>query len=197
MSHTKRSAVVVSFVAILAVISASALQPLRGQAPGGAPGQGGPGGPGRGAGGPGGPGGPAGPGRGPGGPGGPGAPGGRGGAAAPSNLPATATAVALPTLSEEITGPGPMYDSTTSLPPGKGLAQAKYEAKEYFVSGTANGQPYKTRIVVRKPVNNAQFTGLVLAEAMHGSGAAHMFEFTRSEERRVGKECRSGWALDP
>jgi hypothetical protein len=64
------------------------------------------------------------------------------------------------------------------MPPGKGLAHYGYEAKEYFISGTANGQPYKTRIVVRKPSDNARFSGLVLAESMHGSGAAHMFEYT-------------------
>ena len=96
----------------------------------------------------------------------------------PSNLPETPTAVALPTISAEVTGPGPMFDSSPSLAPGKGLAAFKYEAHEYFVSGTANGEPYTTRIVVRKPAENAKFSGLVLAEAMHGSGAAHMFEFT-------------------
>ena len=31
---------------------------------------------------------------------------------------------------------------------------------------------------MRRPVNSAAFSGLVLAESMHGSGAAHMFEFT-------------------
>jgi hypothetical protein len=113
-----------------------------------------------------------------GGPGGPGGPGGGRGQAPPSNLPTSPTAVTLPTLSAEITGPGPMFDSTPSLPPGKGPDAYKYEVKEYFVSGTANGAPYKTRLVVRKPINNASFSGLVLAESMHGSGAAHMFEFT-------------------
>jgi len=97
---------------------------------------------------------------------------------APSNLPETPTAVALPVISNEITGPGPIFDSAPSLAPGKGLDAFKYEAHEYFVSGTANGEPYTTRIVVRKPADNAKFSGLVLAEAMHGSGAAHMFEFT-------------------
>jgi hypothetical protein len=96
----------------------------------------------------------------------------------PSNLPATPTAVALPTLSAEITGPNPIFDSVPSLAPGKGLDAFKYQAHEYFVSGNANGEPYTTRIVVRKPADNAKFSGLVLAEAMHGSGAAHMFEFT-------------------
>jgi hypothetical protein len=105
--------------------------------------------------------------------------GGRGGPQAPAaNLPATPTAVTLPTMSAEITGPGPMFDSAPSLAPEKGLAQFGYEATEYVVSGTANGQPYRMRMVVRKPIDNARFSGLVLVEAMHGSGAAHMFEYT-------------------
>ena len=116
-----------------------------------------------------------------GGPAGGGFPGGgrgRAGGAPQPNLPETPTAVALPTLSPEVTGPGPMFDSSPSLAPGKGLAAFNYETHEYFVSGTANGESYTTRLVVRKPADNSKFSGLVLAEAMHGSGAAHMFEFT-------------------
>ncbi len=94
------------------------------------------------------------------------------------NLPEKPMAVSVAAMSAEVSGPGSMYDSTPSLPSGKGLAPFKYEAREYFVSGMANKQPYKTRIVVRKPADNARFSGLVLAEAMHPSGAAHMFEFT-------------------
>jgi hypothetical protein len=103
---------------------------------------------------------------------------GRGAQAPAANLPQTPTAVALPAMSAEVTGPGPIFDSVPSLPPGRGLAHYGYEAREYFVSGTANGQPYKTRIVVRKPADAARFSGLVLVESMHGSGAAHMFEYT-------------------
>ena len=116
-----------------------------------------------------------------GGPAGGGFPGGgrgRAGGAPPANLPETPAAVSLPTLSAEVTGPGPMFDSSPSLAPGKGLAAFNYETHEYFVSGTANSEPYTTRLVVRKPADNSKFSGLVLAEAMHGSGAAHMFEFT-------------------
>ncbi len=103
----------------------------------------------------------------------------RGGAEAPDpTLPDKPTAVAIPMISAEVTGPGAMFDSTPSLPAGKGLAAFKYEAKEYFVSGTANKKPYKTRIVVRRPSDRTKFSGLVLEEAMHPSGAAHMFEFT-------------------
>ena len=92
----------------------------------------------------------------------------------PQNL----TAVLLPTVTGPITGPGMPYESVQSLAPGKGLANFKYEAKEYFISGTANGQPYKTRIVVRKPSSNSKFSGMVLVEPMHPSGSAHMFEMT-------------------
>ena len=45
-------------------------------------------------------------------------PGGRG-TAPVVNLPTVPTAVTLPTMSAEITGPGPMFDSTPSLPAGR------------------------------------------------------------------------------
>jgi hypothetical protein len=116
---------------------------------------------------------------------GPGGAGGRGGGGGgqgrggpPAVLPTTPTAVALPMVTGPITGPGEMYQSVQSLAEGHGLEKYKYEAKEYFISGTAQGQPYKTRIVVRKPASNGKFSGLVLLEAMHPSGSAHMFEFT-------------------
>jgi len=105
--------------------------------------------------------------------------GGQGGpGAAPANLPTTPTAVALPTVTAEITGPGEPYASVQSLAPGYGLARYKYVAKEYFISGTANGQPYKTRLVVRRPASASAFSGLVMVEPMHPSGSAHMFEYT-------------------
>lgn len=142
---------------ILAAVTIS--MTMLGQGPAPAPGQG------RGAG-PGGPGGQAGPG------------GGRGAGAPAANLPTTPTAVALPTVTGPITGPGAEYPSVVSLAPGKGLAEFKYAATEYFISGTANGQPYKTRLVVRMPANKSKFSGLVMVEPMHPSGNAHMFEMT-------------------
>jgi alpha/beta hydrolase family protein len=103
----------------------------------------------------------------------------QGGAPPPDpNLPDKPVAVAVAAMSGVVTGPGSMFDSTPSLPAGRGLDHFKYEAREFFVSGTANQQPYKTRIVVRSPSDRGRFTGLVLTEAMHPSGAAHMFEFT-------------------
>src|SRR5207249_736013 len=43
-----------------------------------------------------------------------------------TNLPRNPTAVPLPAVSAEITGPGPMYQSVQSLAPGKGLAACNW-----------------------------------------------------------------------
>ncbi len=114
---------------------------------------------------------------GPGGPGGPG--GGKGGAKgpAPAPLPTQPTAVALPTLSEKITGPGPIYDTGKAHWTNHGPEAYKYVVEEYFVSGTANGKPYKTRLALRRPADNKKFSGLVLTETMHFSGNAHGFGY--------------------
>jgi hypothetical protein len=94
------------------------------------------------------------------------------------NLPTTLTAVVLPRIERQVTGPGPMFDSAPSQAPGLDPAHFRYSTNEYFVSGHANGKPYTSRVVVRKPSNEQAFSGLVLAESMHSSGAAHAFEFT-------------------
>jgi hypothetical protein len=90
--------------------------------------------------------------------------------------PAT-MAVALPTVTE-VTGPGPMFDSAPSHDDTWNMEYYGYEQREYFLMGSANAQPYTARMVVRKPVDDAAFSGFVLAESMHGSGAAHVFEYT-------------------
>ena len=73
------------------------------------------------------------------------------GKAPATNLPTQPIAVPLPTMSAKITGPGPMYDSAVSQWPGRDVNFYKYETNEYFLTGTANGKPYKTRMVVRQP----------------------------------------------
>src|SRR5690349_9568024 len=92
-------------------------------------------------------------------------------------IPPVPTAVALPTLSAPVTGPGPAFDSAPSQARGLDTQHFKYKTTEYFASGTAAGKPYTTRVVVRQPSDDSKFSGLVLAESMHVSGAAHMFEF--------------------
>ncbi|MEO8100683.1 MAG: alpha/beta hydrolase domain-containing protein [Acidobacteriota bacterium] len=110
--------------------------------------------------------------------GGPGGPGGAKGGVPAAPLPTEPTAVALPTLSAKITGPGAMYDSAVAQWPGRDVKFYKYDTDEYFVSGTANSKPYKTRLVIRKPADNSKFSGLVIAESMHPAGNAHAFEYT-------------------
>ncbi len=120
------------------------------------------------------------------GPSGPGGPGRAGGPIAPdrpgsrpdARTPVTPEAVSLPAAWKPVTGPGPMFDSAPSQAPGHTTLDLGYETLEYFVSGTAAGKPYKTRVVIRRPGRDADFSGIVLAEAMHISGAAHVFEMT-------------------
>lgn len=104
---------------------------------------------------------------------------GRGRGQEPAQVPDPPPVVSpIATATPEITGPGKFYETLMDLKPGDDLAHSGYVTKEYFVSGTANGQPYKTRIVIRKPSDNAKFSGLILAESMHPSGNPWMFHFT-------------------
>ena len=99
---------------------------------------------------------------------------------APANLPPAPLVSPIAAASAAVTAPGQMFPALMSLPAGDDLAHFRYEANEYFVSGTANGMPYKTRIVVRKPSTNNRVSGIVLAESMHPSGNAWMFHFTHT-----------------
>jgi hypothetical protein len=112
---------------------------------------------------------------------------GRGRGQEPAQVPDPPPVVsAIATATPEITGPGKFYETLMALKPGDDLAHFRYVTKEYFVSGTANGQPYKTRIVIRKPSDNDKFSGLVLAESMHPSGNPWMFHFTHAYSMTEG-----------
>ena len=88
----------------------------------------------------------------------------------------------------EVTGPGPFFETfmdshddekNVQVPAKDVYARYTYEAKEYFVSGTTSqDQPYKTRIVIRKPKDNSRVSGLILAESMHPSGNPWVFHNT-------------------
>ncbi|MEP7304385.1 MAG: alpha/beta hydrolase domain-containing protein, partial [Acidobacteriota bacterium] len=92
----------------------------------------------------------------------------------------------ISTISPEVTGPGKFYETLMELKPGDDLAHFRYVTKEYFVSGKANGLPYKTRIVIRKPADDSRFSGFVLAESMHPSGNPWMFHFTHTYSMTEG-----------
>lgn len=107
-------------------------------------------------------------------------------AAALPAQPAPRAAAAIPAISPEITGPGPMFESLMTLARGDDMEHFRYEAREYFVSGTANAQPYETRLVIRAPSDGGKASGLVLAESMHPSGNAWMFHFTHTYSMASG-----------
>ena len=118
-------------------------------------------------------------------PGQPGQRGGRGSQPAPAPDPPPVVS-AIAAASPEVTGPGKFFETLMELKPGDDLAHFGYVTKEYFVSGTANGDPYKTRIVIRRPADNSRFSGLVLAESMHPSGNPWMFHFTHTYSMTEG-----------
>ena len=90
--------------------------------------------------------------------------------------PTTPVVAPIP-MFKEVTGPGPMFAALQRLPAEDDLAHFKYIVKEYFVSGTAQGKPYTTRILVRRPADAKKFSGIVLAEPMHPTGNSWMFHF--------------------
>jgi hypothetical protein len=82
----------------------------------------------------------------------------------------------LPTV-EVPSGPGPVWSGLRpALTPGGEPGDFGYVTEEYFVSGTANNQPYKTRILVRRPADPERFSGIVVAESMHSNGFAVTFQ---------------------
>src|SRR5439155_11795786 len=54
-----------------------------------------------------------------------------------------------------------------------------YVTEEFFMSGTAAGAPYATRIIVRRPNDARSFSGTVIGEAMHAGGRSLIFEWSR------------------
>lgn len=86
---------------------------------------------------------------------------------------------AVPVVEGPISEGGEMYPGLRPEAPGTTAADFGYATDEYFVSGTANGQPYKTRLLVRRPVPAERFSGVVVAEAMHSNGFAVTFEPAR------------------
>src|ERR1700704_5632984 len=75
-------------------------------------------------------------------------------------------------ISGPVAGPGLMYPN----PPVSAVATAAkvedfpYVTEEFFVSGTAAGAPYATRIIIRRPKDAKSFSGTVIGEAMHAGG---------------------------
>jgi hypothetical protein len=88
---------------------------------------------------------------------------------------------AVPAISAVVTGPAKMYpDPAISVVPGAPQVEDfPYITEEYFVTGRAGDAPYTTRIIVRRPRDPSQFSGTVVAEALHAGGRSLIFEWSR------------------
>jgi hypothetical protein len=85
----------------------------------------------------------------------------------------------MPTVEGPIAEGGEMYPGLRPEAPGTTPADFGYVTEEFFVSGTANAQPYRTRILVRRPLPAERFSGIVVAESMHSTGFAVTIEPAR------------------
>jgi hypothetical protein len=65
-----------------------------------------------------------------------------------------------------------------------------YVEEEYFISGTVDGKPYATSLLVRKPKNPAKFSGVVAVETLHAQGAIPFWGL-----RNVLMSGTHGWAM--
>jgi hypothetical protein len=99
-------------------------------------------------------------------------------------LAAVTPVMAAPTIAAKITGPvavtaqsGEPFRGLNEQPvagPGLPLPVLQpfgYIEEEYFVSGTVDGKPYTTSLLVRKPKDASKFTGVVAVETLHAQGA--------------------------
>ena len=93
----------------------------------------------------------------------------------PTMLPEAPVTVTIPAV-EPNNRPGPAYNSALGQWPGYDMDHFDYVADEYILTGKADGQDYKTRMVIRRPRDMSRFSGLVLLEPMHPAGFAHGFE---------------------
>jgi hypothetical protein len=91
------------------------------------------------------------------------------------------TTPSIPSVTGPVTMPGVMYPNPaiSIVPTAAKVEDFPYETEEFFVSGTAAGSPYATRIIVRRPMDKKMFSGTVVAEAMHAGGRSLIFEWSR------------------
>src|SRR5258705_317128 len=98
----------------------------------------------------------------------------------------------IPTVEGPITGPGEMQPGIRPGPGGTNLEDFGYIMEEYFVSGIAAGQPYKTRLLLRKPPNPNRFSGVLVGEPTHRGGNGLICQFARFGIVQPGPSDSSG-----
>jgi len=95
----------------------------------------------------------------------------------------------IPTVEGPITGPGEMHPWIRPGPAGTNLDDFDYLVEEYFVSGTAAGAPYKTRILIRKPKHPNEFSGMLVGEPTHRGGNTLICQYARFGIGQRGHAC--------
>jgi hypothetical protein len=71
------------------------------------------------------------------------------------------------------------------------LSAYGYVEEEYFVSGSVDGQPYATSLLVRKPQDPAKFSGAVVLETLHLQGVTPFWGIYRDRLMSDGH----GWVM--
>jgi hypothetical protein len=96
-------------------------------------------------------------------------------------LAALVTTPSVPSVTGPVTMPGMMYPNppVSIVPAAVKVEDFPYATEEFFVSGTAAGAPYMTRIIIRRPMDAKSFSGTVIGEAMHAGGRSLIFEWSR------------------
>jgi alpha/beta hydrolase family protein len=96
-------------------------------------------------------------------------------------LAALVTTPPVPTVTGPIAAPGLMYPNppVSIVPTAVKVEDFPYVTEEFFMSGTAAGGPYATRIIIRRPTDAKTFSGTVIGEAMHAGGRSLIFEWSR------------------
>jgi len=87
----------------------------------------------------------------------------------------------VPSVVGPVMTPGTMYPNpaVSIVPTAIKVEDFPYVTEEFFVSGTANGAPYTTRVIIRRPKDATAFSGTVIGEAMHAGGRSLIFEWSR------------------
>ncbi len=70
------------------------------------------------------------------------------------------------------------------------LKEFDYVEEEWFASGEVDGHPYTTSVFVRRPRDDARFSGTVIVEPLHAASAAPVWIYTSEYQMRSGH----GWA---
>ena len=73
------------------------------------------------------------------------------------------------------------------------LAAFGYVQEEFFISGTVDGLPYTTRVLVRRPADPSRFSGIVLAESIRSTAIRTMWGLRDYFDAARPRLCGAGF----